>query len=111
MTRTRRTWKQWSEAEARAALSAWRKSRKPLATFAREQGYSDQRLRWWRARLDPTAGAMVPVSTTALAPVRIVVREDQPIEIAVRSGQVIRVRPGFSRELLIDVVHTLESSC
>jgi hypothetical protein len=48
-------WKQWTKAEAREALAAWKKSGLPLATFAREQGVGSKRLRWWRKRLSEAA--------------------------------------------------------
>ncbi len=53
---TRGGWKQWTPAEARRALSAWRKSGLPLATFARERGIGAERLRWWRNRLGAGSG-------------------------------------------------------
>jgi hypothetical protein len=48
-------WKQWTKAEARQALAAWKKSGLPLGTFARERGIGAERLRWWRKRLSETA--------------------------------------------------------
>jgi len=50
-------WKQWTKAEARQTLAAWKKSGLPLATFAREQGIGSERLRWWRKRLSEIAPA------------------------------------------------------
>jgi len=44
-------WKQWTKAEARQVLAAWKKSGLPLGTFARERGVGAERLRWWRKRL------------------------------------------------------------
>lgn len=48
-------WKQWTKAEARQVLAAWKKSGLPLGTFARERGVGAERLRWWRKRLSETA--------------------------------------------------------
>ena len=48
-------WKQWTKAEAREVLAAWKKSGLPLGTFARERGVGAERLRWWRKRLSATA--------------------------------------------------------
>ena len=50
--RTRRGgWRQWTAAEAQKVLTEWKATGLPLATFAREQGLNDTRLRWWRTRL------------------------------------------------------------
>lgn len=102
-------WKQWSTAEARGALKAWRSSGQPLATYAREQGISEQR---WRGRVgEPSGGGGAAPLATIIAPVRVVVREAPLIEVVLRGGQVVRVRCGFSRELLVDVVRALEGTC
>lgn len=53
----KRGWKQWTPAEARRTLKAWRKSGLPLATFARERGIGAKRLRWWRIRLGSAVSA------------------------------------------------------
>ncbi len=57
-TKSQRGWQQWKPAQARRELKAWRESGLPLATFARQRGVGDQRLRWWRERLggEPAAG-------------------------------------------------------
>ena len=44
-------WRQWTAAEARRVLDAWRASGLPLATFARKRGLCAERVRWWRQRL------------------------------------------------------------
>lgn len=62
-------WKQWTKAEARQALTEWKKSGLPLGTFARERGIGAERLRWWRKRLSQT----VPVKRKKrVAAVRLV---------------------------------------
>lgn len=50
-------WKQWTRAEARRALTAWRKSGLPVATFARSRAISVNRLRWWNSRLGGAVSA------------------------------------------------------
>ncbi len=45
-------WREWTAAEARRVLKAWRASGLPLATFARKRGLCAERVRWWRQRLD-----------------------------------------------------------
>jgi|HubBroStandDraft_1064217.scaffolds.fasta_scaffold199685_2 hypothetical protein len=41
----------WTEREARAALAALERSRKPISVFAAEHGLDPQRLYSWRRRL------------------------------------------------------------
>ena len=55
MTRrsAKQRWKQWTEAEARAALAAWEDSGESMVAHARKLGVSSHRLSYWRARLAP----------------------------------------------------------
>jgi len=66
-------WTQWTKAEAREVLAAWKKSGLPLGTFARERGVGAERLRWWRKRLNATAP--VKKRKKKAAPVRLVPAE------------------------------------
>jgi transposase-like protein len=43
--------KTWTEEDGKEAVAAWRASGASMAAFAREQGFGDGRLRWWRDRL------------------------------------------------------------
>ena len=43
--------KTWTEEDGREAVAAWRASGESMAAFAKEQGFGDGRLRWWRDRL------------------------------------------------------------
>lgn len=81
--RTRRSgWRQWKPEEALRRLKEWRASGLPLATFARQHGLTEQRLRWWcerlgeslvarpaeaKAHLVPAVVTGVPVATGASA--------------------------------------------
>jgi integrase len=42
---------QWSEEIARTVLLAWARSGEPMRPFARDHGFSVQRMLWWRERL------------------------------------------------------------
>ena len=59
-------WKQWTKAEARQVLAAWRKSGLPLGAFARERGVGAERLRWWRKRLSEPAAVKRKKKATAV---------------------------------------------
>ena len=67
-------WRQWTAAEARRVLKAWRASGLRLATFARKRGLCAERVRWWRQRLGdgPAPGEellkLVPAVVTGLLP-------------------------------------------
>jgi len=61
-----RGWRQWKLDEAKQALTALCESGLPLATFARREGYSAQRLRWWKGRLGDCHGS--PEQTAVLVP-------------------------------------------
>ena len=85
----------WTDDDARAVLAAWRRTKQPLGTFARENGMVANRLYWWRKRLrEPTTGLeFVPavISRDPETEVAIVVRiaSDVTIEIAKASPRMI----------------------
>jgi hypothetical protein len=85
----------WTDDDARAVLAAWRRTKQPLGTFARENGMVANRLYWWRKRLnEPTrAVEFVPavIASDADAEVTIVVRvaSNVTIEIAKASPRMI----------------------
>lgn len=86
-----RSWTQWKEPEARAALASWRQSGLSAAKFCAREGYSVKRLQYWQRRLGEvaTSGAesmsFVPMELSGLR------REMSQIEIE-RGGVVVRVR-------------------
>lgn len=85
-------WKQWTAAEARAALREWESSGEPLERFARRRGWTAQRLRWWQKRLGEWAGG--GPGGAMLAPVVIT---EQP---SARSVAAVTLRAG---DLVVEV--------
>ena len=85
----------WTDDDARTVLAAWRRTKQPLGTFARENGMVANRLYWWRKRLsEPTTGLEFVPAVIASDPeteVAIVVRiaSDVTIEIAKASPRMI----------------------
>jgi hypothetical protein len=85
----------WTDDDARTVFAAWRRTKQPLGTFARENGMVANRLYWWRKRLkEPTrAVKFVPavIASDAEAEVAIVVRiaSHVTIEIAKASPRMI----------------------
>lgn len=75
-TGRRSGWKQWTAAEARAALREWESSGEPVERFARRRGWTAQRLRWWKKRLGewdegrPAGPMLAPVVITGQPPAR-----------------------------------------
>lgn len=94
----RRQWKQWSEAEARSALDAWRAAGTSAAQFAQQHGFSPKRLHYWQHRLAQVVPAFVPVVGPRC--------EDARIEIE-RAGVVLRVRERIDAETLTAIVAAL----
>lgn len=104
MVKTRsekRRWTQWTEAQGRAAVDAWRASKLSAEAFARERGFSPHRLAYWQRRLARTRPAFVPV----IAPTR----SDTRIEI-VRAGVVVRLREDIDPITLARIVAALAAS-
>jgi hypothetical protein len=70
----KRRWQQWTAAEARRVLKAWRASGLSLAAFARKRGLCAERVRWWHKRLADGRGhgeeivRLVPAVVTGLPP-------------------------------------------
>lgn len=85
-------WRQWTAAEARAALREWRSSGEPLERFAQRRGWTAQRLRWWRTRLSEWEEG--PPGGSALAPVVIT---GQP---SMRPAAAVTLRAG---DLVVEV--------
>lgn len=92
-----RRWKQWKEADARAALSSWRRSGLSAAAFCAREGYSTSRLHYWQERLEePT---QTRTSSVSFVPVALSdVHRKHQIEIE-RDGVLVRVRED------LDVTH------
>ncbi len=84
-------WRQWKPEEARRELKAWRESGLPLATFARQRGVGNQRLRWWRERLGDEA---VPAAADAALPIRLVPAVIRPSLVRVGGAAITAQFPG-----------------
>jgi hypothetical protein len=100
--------RKWAEAEARAALEEWRRSGQTELAFARQRGFSPQRLRYWRSRL--RAPMTQRTSTTAPAFVAVAMpiaaRGTSKIEIHV-GGLSVCVREELDVEHLARIVDAL----
>jgi len=62
----------WTEKDGQDVIAAWRASGQTMASFAREHGVGDGRLRWWRDRVGGAgSGASAPVEGPRLVRVEI----------------------------------------
>jgi len=99
----------WREEDARAVLDELGASGLGLRAFCRRYGVGRERVRYWQRRLAARAGV---TDAPVFLPVRVVTPRiagaAEPIEIVVRGERAVRVRAGFDRELLLQVLEVLE---
>jgi len=101
-----RGWRQWSEAEARAALTELARSAESTVSFARRKGVSPQRLQYWKKRLawSPSPSSTPPAFVAVSLPA---VPIERP-EVEIRLGEVVVVvREGCNVELVARLVDAL----
>jgi hypothetical protein len=99
-----RSWRRWSEAEARTHLEELSRTTESAVGFARRKGVSTQRLTYWKKRLasavseDRPAFVAVTIPSTAssrheieirVADVAVVVREECDVEHVARLVEAI----------------------
>lgn len=98
--------RKWTAAEGRAALDEWMRSGESELAFARQQGFSRQRLRYWRSRLGaPTKQGAAPPAFVAVA-MPIGARAMSKIEIHL-GGLSVCVREELDVEHLARIVGAL----
>ena len=101
--------RRWTSGDARAALSALSASGLSVAAFAAREGLDAQRLYRWRRQLAALDHAPQP------APAFVEIRQgsDEPVEVVLRNGRVLRVSERIAAASLERLVLVLEkvSSC
>lgn len=106
----------WRAADAREVLALWQRSGTTLTEFARAQGLDRGRLtRWWSrlSELEQPAvrfhRVQVVEDIPRAAPAHEVAAGPAPgIEVIVSGGRRVVVRPGFTPDLLLQVLAALE---
>ena len=99
--------RRWSEDEARSVVDAWRSSGQRVQTFAREQGVSAWRLRYWAPRFSPTSRTKkAPSSSRSATEVKFVPAVLTGTAVGERAAVVIRLPDGIAVEL-----HDAEHAC
>ena len=97
----------WTEREGRAAVSLWRRSGEPRATFAREAGLGRTRLDYWSKRL--AAERCTSPGSITLAPVTVLSSPARgAITVELRSGRAVRVEGDFDDATLARVIAIAE---
>lgn len=111
----KRDWKlaqRWSEDEARDAIEAWRASGLGLDDFAAKNGLEVIRFQRWMAKMKGSSKPAATENGPRMLPVRIVDRarsESDAIELVLENGVRVRVRAGFDREVLAELISTVRS--
>jgi len=103
------TARRWSTSNARAALAALSASGLSASAFATREGLDVQRLHRWRRQLAPAPHE----ERRGSAFVEVVPHPAERVEIALRSGHVLRVAESIDMAALRRLVEALElpSSC
>jgi hypothetical protein len=97
----------WTREDAREVIAALERSGKSVSIFAADHGLDPQRVYLWRRRLravEPTTFQEIvvrPVPSPHHAP------SDPPFEIALTSGDIVRVPPLFDAAALARLLDVL----
>jgi transposase-like protein len=105
MSLSPRTRLRWSAEDARKALAALARSGQSVSAFAAEHGLDPQRLYQWRRRL----GKAEPITfrEVTVRPSLVVDAPGARFEIALASGEVIRVPVTFESDDLVRLLDVL----
>ena len=100
-----RSWRQWSETEARAHLEEFRRTAESAVEFARRKGVSTQRLAYWNKRLASAKGRETkPAFVAVTMPATPSTRAEIEIRVA---GVVIIAHEGCDVDHVARVVQAL----
>ena len=100
----------WSEKEARDALALHAVSGLSVQAFAAREGLDRQRIYYWRRGLagQPTRATPRPATVPAFVEIRH--REPTMVEIALRSGRVLRVAESIAPSSLRRLLDVLDEA-
>lgn len=102
--------------EMRGVLARWERSGLTLSEFARRNGIPASTLGWWRHVFQKReqanlGGRQARTRFVELKQERPALVAPAVLEVVLRSGQVVRVPPGFDVARLREVVLALEDRC
>jgi hypothetical protein len=97
----------------RQVMARRRRSELSIRAFCEREGLSEPSFYVWRRELARCDRAAVQASSATFVPVHIVAEPNAAIEIVLPGGALLRVRPGFDRQTLGQVVALLtgDASC
>lgn len=121
MAQLAETGRKWTSDEARKVLTTWHASGLSLGRFAREHGLTEQRLSWWRRRLErrekgPAEGGPEAFERAGLVPVVVSAGSRAndavvSIEVGGRISIVVSTPSAVEPRWLAKLVSELEQSC
>src|ERR1700735_4149234 len=97
----------WTREDAREVMGALERSGKSVSSFAADHGLDPQRVYLWRRRLggaEPTTFQEIVVRQAGSPPLA---PHDAPFEVALMSGDVVRVPPAFDAAALARLLEVL----
>src|SRR5271166_3963118 len=95
----------WNEADARAVIAALERSGQPVAVFAASHGLDPQRVYLWRRRL--AEGEDTTFREVVVGPSSAAQATNEPFEVVLASGSIVRVPPCFDADALARLLHVL----
>lgn len=95
--------RRWSEADARVVLAALQSSGLSAAAFAAREGLHPKRLYSWKRRLERDCGDAPVTTFVEVRPAGV-----EPIEVVLRSGQILRVPQSIDVSVVRRLVEALE---
>ena len=105
-----RSSRQWKERDARKALELWENRGGSLLSFSRETGIHYKRLRNWKKRVSRLDGSTGEAFIRFEVPGAMLGSTLDPVmEIVLAGSRTVRVRPGFDRQSLVELIGLLEA--
>ena len=92
----------------RRIVEAQRSSGLSVAAYCRQRGVRPCSFYYWRRRWQVAVHGQAAPRAAFIELKNPIPSAAQGIEIGLRGGRRLRVRPGFDRALLLEVIHTLE---
>lgn len=88
----------------RRAVEDWRRSGFSVRAYCARAGLSEPSFYVWRRELQRRDRSAASNQASAFVPVEVTAEPSAAIEIVLPQGAVVRVRPGFDRQTLQDVM-------
>jgi transposase-like protein len=97
----------WTREDARDVIAALERSGKSVSTFAADHGLDPQRVYLWRRRLGAAELTTFQEIVVRPAPSPHLASPDAPFEVALTSGDIVRVPSSFDAAALARLLEVL----